>query len=136
MKYRKKILFADFYGKIFILLLLGALAFLLCAGVFYASDILSERELGLQTERINILNRNNARFAEESIRQMLSQADLVLRLIKSDMETAGYISAERQALLKSLRNSQNFDQIAVADVDGNLTFSAVPLQTQLNIFNR
>ena len=82
------------------------------------------------------MNRNNARFAEESIRQMLSQADLVLRLIKSDMETAGYISAERQALLKSLRNSQNFDQIAVADVDGNLTFSAVPLQTQLNIFNR
>ena len=68
MKYRKKILFADFYGKIFILLLLGALAFLLCAGVFYASDILSEREFGLQTENINILNRNNARFAEESIR--------------------------------------------------------------------
>ena len=136
MKYRKKILFADFYGKIFILLLLGALAFLLCAGVFYASDILSEREFGLQTEKINILNRNNARFAEESIRQTLSQADLVLRLIKSDMETAGYISAERQALLKSLRDSQNFDQIVVADVDGNLTFSAVPLQTQLNIFHR
>lgn len=116
--------------------LLGAVVFFLCSGAYYASKILSERELELHTERINILNRNNARFAEESIRQMLSRADLILRLMKSDMETIGYISDERQAVLKSLRDSQSIDQIAVADADGNLIFSAVPLQTPLNIQHR
>ena len=135
MIYRKKILFTGFYWNICVLLLC-ALLFLLCAGAFYASKILFERELELHTERINILNRNNARFAEENIRQMLSRADLILRLMKLDMETIGYISAERQAILKSLRDSQSIDQIAVADVDGNLVFSAVPLPAPLNIFHR
>ena len=134
MLYKKKNLLLGFYGKM--LILLCTFAFLLCAGAFYASELLSEREFDLQTERINILNRNNVRFAEESIREMLSQADLVLRLIKSEMETMGYISAERQALLKSLRDSQSIDQIAVADSEGNLIFSAVPLQAPLNILHR
>lgn len=127
-------LFMGVYGHT--TMLLCTLVFLFCAVTFYATEKLSERETILQTERINILNRNNARFAEESIRQMLSMADLILRLLKSDMETLGYISGEHQVLLKSLREMQNIDQIAVADVAGNLIFSAVPLQTNLNIINR
>ena len=128
MIYRKNFLFTGCYWNMCVLLLC-ALVFFLCTGAFYASKILFERELELHTERLNILNRNNARFAEESIRQMLSRADLILRLMKSDMETIGYISNERQAILKSLRDSQSIDQITVADVDGNLIFSAEPCDT-------
>ena len=128
MIYRKNFLFTGCYWNMCVLLLC-ALVFFLCTGAFYASKILFERELELHTERINILNRNNARFAEENIRQMLSRADLILRLMKLDMETIGYISAERQAILKSLRDSQSIDQITVADVDGNLIFSAEPCDT-------
>jgi len=117
-------------------IILCAVSLFLCAGAFFVAARLSDREIDLQTEKINISNRNNVRFAEESIRQTMLQAEMVLGLMKMDMETLSYIPVEHQALLKSLSDSQKFDQIAVADVDGNLTFSAVSLQTNLNIASR
>lgn len=107
----------------------------MCRGLFLAT-MLSNREINLQTAKIDVSNRNNVRFAEESIQQALLQVEMVLGLMKMDMETLGYIPVEHQALLKLLSDSQNFDQVAVADAEGNLIFSAVPLQTKLNIASR
>ena len=117
-------------------IILFVIAVFLCAGAFILTTILADREISIQTEKVNMSNRNNAMFAEESIQQIMSQAEMILELMKIDMETLGYIPVERQAFLNSLSNSQKFDQIAIADAAGNLTFSAIPLQSRLNISER
>ena len=117
-------------------IILCVISIFLCAGAFFLATMLSNREINLQTAKIDVSNRNNVRFADESIQQALLQVEMVLGLMKMDMETLGYIPVEHQALLKLLSDSQNFDQVAVADAEGNLIFSAVPLQTKLNIVSR
>ena len=78
-------------------------------------------------------NTNTTRVVDESVRQMMSQADTILLLMKLDMEKYGYIESEHEDLLRSYLSLPAIDQIAAADATGNLIFSAVPLAAPLNI---
>ena len=116
--------------------LLGILAVLLCAGAFYATDFLVGRELNRRVDEIDALNRNTARIVEENVRLMLSQANHILLMMKLDVERNGAVSPENQRLLAEQLTGPLFDQFSVADKDGNVIYSVVPLTATLNIAAR
>ena len=126
------------YPKKFHLLtsLLGILAVFLCSGAFYFAHFFTEREYSDRLGDIHADNRNTARIVEENVRLMLSQADHILQMLKLDVEQYGAIPPEHRDLLAEKLTSSMFDQFAVADRDGNLTYSAVPLAAPINISDR
>ena len=116
--------------------LLGILAVLLCTGAFYATEFLVGRELNRRVDEIDALNRNTARIVEENVRLMLSQANHILLMMKLDVERNGTVSPENQRLLAEQLTLPLFDQFSVADKDGNVIYSVVPLTATLNIAAR
>lgn len=126
------------YPKKFHLLttLLGILALLLCAGAFYVSDFFAGRELNRRIDEIDALNRNTARIVEENVRLMLAQANHILLMMKLEVEEHGAIRPEYRNLLAEQLTLPFFDQFSVADKEGNVTYSAVPLTAPLNIAAR
>ena len=109
------------------------LAACLCFVAFSMADKLSENDLTSRIEGVHAQNISTAHVVEESIRQMLAQADAILLMMKLDMEKYGYMESQHEELLKMYLALPAIDQIAVADAKGNLTFSAVPLEAPLNI---
>ena len=124
---------SDFQRAVALLLLL---AVIISGGAFYVADMTYEHDQKVRTGEIHAANNSTARIVEENIRLMLSQADNILWLMKADMEKYGFIESEHIPLLDNLLKLPTINQVAVADKEGNLTYSAVPLQAPLNISMR
>ena len=112
------------------------LAVFICITAYYTAYLTHEHDLQVRIQEVNTTNSSTARIVEENIRLMLSQADNILWLMKADMEKYGFIESEHIPLLDNLLKLPTINQVAVADKEGNLTYSAVPLQAPLNISMR
>lgn len=119
-----------------IMLPLGLLAGLICLASFFTANMLYQREYNLRMEEVNASNRNTALFVEESVRRMLSESDDILIMMKTDMELLGRIDPAHQDVLRRFMHRGVANQISVADRNGELIFSAVPLEGPLNISTR
>ncbi len=116
--------------------LLSILALVICAGAFYLITILSERDINQTIKEADTINENNARFVAESTRQMMQRVDLVLTLVKTDMETLGYITAEHREMIRPLLDSPTIDSVSVADSEGKYIAFIRPLTQLINVEDR
>lgn len=118
--------------SLFILLL----GIALCFTSIYIADVLCERELSTRIEEANVNNRKVARIVEENMRCVFSQADTILQVMKTHIETDGHIHKKYHDKLRSFKNLEIINQIAISDAQGNLVFSAVALSNPINIAKR
>jgi len=106
---------------------------LCCLFSFQLAFFLSERELSEQKIRVDTANRNMAMVLTENIEHAFQQADILLRFMKIEWESNGAISPNYQQLLDETRSAGLINRISVADMSGNIVFSAVKLSRTVNI---
>ncbi|MDU2063621.1 MAG: ATP-binding protein [Sporomusaceae bacterium] len=105
-------------------------------GAFASADFLFDRDLKARHEMVYSQNKNIAHSLATTVNRTLDEADSTLLFMKAAIEEAGRLTPSQEDLLKMMRQKGVFDQIAIADRDGNLIFSAAPLQRPINISNR
>jgi len=103
---------------------------------FVCADYLFAREAAKRTQEINSKNLDTARMLGQNVNQTFNQADGILLFMKTAIEAHGAVDAAHLELLKTFRNKGAINQIAVADAEGKVLFSAVPLSQTLNIAAR
>ena len=117
------------------LLILG-MGILLCSLSFVLADFQFQRDLESRTKEVNSENLNQALSLEQNLNRSFAQADAILQLVKTEMETDGSLNTTYVGLLKDFLKPGMFNQITVADSRGNLVYSAVPLMAPINIYDR
>lgn len=106
---------------------------LCCLFSFKLAFFLSDRELREQKVRVDTANRNMAMVLADNIEHAFQQADILLRFMKAEWESSGTISINGQKPLDETRSVGVINRIAVADMSGNIVFSAVKLPKTVNI---
>ncbi|MDR3592725.1 MAG: diguanylate cyclase [Negativicutes bacterium] len=86
--------------------------------------------------QINTDNANLTRALSEQVRRAFGEADNILLFMKAEYETYGSLHPETLALMKTLQSGRMINQIALADAQGNLAYSAAPLGSPIRITNR
>lgn len=116
-----------------ITILICILGIVLCSGAVYLAETLSNEVVQNRIEQINITNDNIVHGAEENIRLALTEADIVLQLIKLELETQGYIDAKHEKMIKKLGKISVINSIGATDAEGNLIFSFGPAMNSQDI---
>lgn len=111
-------------------------ALVTCSAAFYIANLTYDHDVEVRIREINDANSSVASIVEENLRLVLSQSDYILRLMEADVERNGFIESVHISFLQDLLRTPTINQIAVADKEGNLVFSAVPLKEPLNIGSR
>ena len=62
------------------------MALVTCGTAFYIANLTHDHDVEVRIREINTTNRSTTRIVEENIRLMLSQADNILMIMKTDME--------------------------------------------------
>src|SRR5665647_2155513 len=108
----------------------------LCSLSFVLAEFQFQRDLESRTKEVNSQNLNQALALEQNLNRSFAQADSILQLVKTEMETGGSLNTAIDSLLRDFLKPGIFNQIAVADSRGNLVYSAIPLTAPHNISNR
>lgn len=119
-----------------LLLLIWLAAAGLGYGAFAWADYLLDRELAVEIGQIDSKNMDVARLLGQSVNKTFTQADRILLFMKTAFEAHGTIDPAHLELLRTFRNKAAINQIAMSDAQGNLVFSAVPLDRPINIADR
>ena len=126
--------FLSFYRKITLAILLCGVA---VSGIAFA---LAEEQFATNMEskrrEVDAQNSHLALAIGQSLNRSIAQADTVLQLLKTEIETNGRLDDRQIELVKALLLQGIFNQIAVANSQGEVIFSAVPLRFPLNISDR
>ena len=72
----------------------------------------------------------------DSVSHILKQANIILYSLKIEWESSGTVSIIQQEFLREMLRTGMVDQVAVADVKGNITYSIAPVDANINIANR
>src|SRR5665647_757153 len=99
----------------------------LCSLSFVLAEFQFQRDLESRTKEVNSQNLNQGLALEQNMNRSFAQADAILQLVKTEMETDGSLNMAYVGLLKDFLKTGIFNQITVADSRGNLVYSAVPL---------
>ena len=93
---------------------------------FVLADLQFQRDREIRTQEVNSLNLNQALSLAQNVNRSFAQADTILQLLKTEMETDKTLNASYVRLIKEFLKPGIFNQIAVSDSMGNLIFSAIP----------
>ncbi len=118
-----------------IALLILALGIFLCSLSFILAEYQYQQDWRSQRREVNARNQNLALALEQTINISFAQHDAILRAIKADMETDGALDTANTRLLKDYLQQGYYNQISVADSQGELVYSAVPSREEDNIAN-
>lgn len=110
--------------------------FALCLIIYTLSDLFFQHEMNVKREKVNAENRKLALSLAENVHARFSEADIILDIMKRELEGQGYLNREQRELLMSFHQRGMINQIAAADANGDLFFSALPLTRQTNIADR
>jgi PAS domain S-box-containing protein len=101
-------------------------------GIFYLIDSDYYEETG----RIQSENAFMARAFEEHARRVIRTADNALLFMKKEFEKGGAVSDSMKNFGSMTKEDLSAVQVALSDKDGFLVYSAIPLKSPLNIFER
>ena len=121
-------------SRVITLLILGV-GLLLCTLSFVLADAQFQRDMESRTQEMNSRNLNLALALEQNVNRSFAQADTILKLVKVEIEAGGKLDPKHFSLLSDFLKTGIFNQIAVADIKGDLVYSAAPLTVPINISN-
>lgn len=93
----------------------------------------SASEYANEIEGIYVVNDALARAFEEHVRRALKTADDALVFLKMEYEDHGTISGSMIDFVDATKKDPILNQISLADAQGDIVFSAVPLKSPINI---
>jgi diguanylate cyclase (GGDEF)-like protein/PAS domain S-box-containing protein len=102
---------------------------------FSAAEHMYTRDMETRLARINAENANLARALEEFADSRFREADRILQFMKVEHEARKSLRPETLDLLRTFPG-RLVNQIALSDPEGNLLFSAAPMNGTINIRNR
>lgn len=95
-----------------------------------------EDDLETRINQINTDNGNLTRALAEQVRRTIKEADSILLFMKTEFDNQHSLRPETLALIKTIQTGNVINQIAIADAEGNLVYSAAPLEKPIKIANR
>ena len=107
-----------------------------CFFSFKLAYYLSDHDFEIQKRRLDSRNQNMAMGLADSVSHILKQANIILYSLKIEWESSGTVSIIQQEFLREMLRTGMVDQVAVADVKGNITYSIAPVDANINIANR
>lgn len=93
----------------------------------------SSSEFSSEIERINRENGSLARAFEEHVRSIVNTSDRALLFLEMEYEKHGAITESMRDFIERSKKDPVFNQIALADTQGDLLLSAIPLRQPVNI---
>src|SRR5512145_3013541 len=87
-----------------------------------------EAERAEDLDRAQLENGALVRAFEEHVRRALKTSDNALLFLKREYETLGAITPAMRSFVDQAREDPILNQMALADADGNLLLSAVPMK--------
>ena len=108
----------------------------LCFLSFGLAEYQYNQDMESRSQEVNALNANQALALAQNVNRSFAQADAILQLLKTEMETDRTLNSAYISLMRDFTKTGIFNQIAVADSRGNLLFSALPLNTPFKISDR